>query len=423
MKRYSKVLFLIIALMLTVIAGFSAMTVSYRGQQIHVTQINDMVESVEEHWEDLDHFDSARFHTEMLIFSNEDFLLYSTAGRELAGVDSPAKAMQEGCLCLSIHEGSRYLGTLVIPDPAKVNFHAARRKLIAAAVFLMLGMVLAGVLYGIYVRQTIIRPFRKMEQFAVDVAAGKLDEPLMLEQNNLFGAFTQSFDIMREELKASRRHERELKLKEKEIIASLSHDLKTPITGIKLICELLAVKVQDEYVLTKIENIHQKAEQISVLVSDLLASALDELGEMQVTCRDETSAILHELVAEHDTRTLVTESAIPECMIEVDRLRVSQIIGNILSNSYKYAGTPIDIGYRLREGYLEMSIRDYGEGVPESEIGLVTTKFYRGQNSDGKDGSGLGLYIASILMEKMNGELICSCREQGFLVTVLLPLS
>ena len=62
-------------------------------------------------------------------------------------------------------------------------------------------------------------------------------------------------------------------------------------------------------------------------------------------------------------------------------------------------------------------------GVPEDEIDLITNKFYRGKtNSAGKDGSGLGLYIARVLMDKMHGELICS-NKNGFSVTLLLPLS
>lgn len=423
MKGYSKALFWLLAAMLAVIAAFAAVTLSYRGAKTDAVLLNDMVLTVREHWNDLEAVDTARFSAEMLIYNNEDALLFSTADRALAGIDSPLKAMQEGCLCLSVHEGSRFLGTIVIPDPAKEQYDVARRRLIVAAAVLLLGMLAAGVLYGIYVQVRIIRPFRRMERFAANVAAGDLDTPLKQERTDLFGAFTQSFDIMREELKASRQREMELKIKEKEIIASLSHDLKTPITGIKLLCELMSVKVKDVYVLTKIENIHQKAEQISVLVADLLASALDELGEMQVTCRDGDSAMLHELIEEHDTRSLTRESAVPQCMICTDRARLSQIIGNILSNSYKYAGTPIDIGYRLREGYLEMTVRDYGPGVTEEEVGLVTTKYYRGANAAGKDGSGLGLYIASELMERMNGELICSCRENGFLVTLLIPLS
>ena len=61
--------------------------------------------------------------------------------------------------------------------------------------------------------------------------------------------------------------------------------------------------------------------------------------------------------------------------------------------------------------------------LDRGRVRLVTTKYYRGKNADGKDGSGLGLYIADPLMEKMNGELICSCKSEGFQVTLLLPLS
>ena len=423
MKGYSKLLFWVLALMLAIIAAFSAVTLSYRGRQADAVMLNDMVCAAREQWSTIEAFDCERYAEEMLIFDSVDTLRVSTADRLLAGADSPVKAQQMGHLCLPVHDGSRFMGTIVIPDPAKAGYDVARRRLIEAAVVLLIGMLLVGVLYGAYVRHAIVRPFRQMERFAANVAAGDLDTPLQYEEDGLFGVFTASFDIMREELKAARERELAIKLKERELIASLSHDLKTPITGIKLLCELMAVKVQDGYVLTKIESIHQKAEQINVLVADLLSSALDELGEMQVRCQDEESAMLHELVEEHDPRGLAREEAVPPCLLHVDRSRLSQIVGNVLSNSYKYAGTAIDIGYRLREGYLEMTVRDYGEGVPEQEIGLVTTKYYRGENAAGKDGSGLGLYIASLLMEKMGGELICACRDKGFLVTLLLPLS
>ena len=71
-----------------------------------------------------------------------------------------------------------------------------------------------------------------------------------------------------------------------------------------------------------------------------------------------------------------------------------------------------------------MSIKDYGPGVPEDEIALITNKFYRGkkQEESKAEGSGLGLYIANILMQKMNGEMIPS-NDGGFKVTLLIPLS
>ena len=68
---------------------------------------------------------------------------------------------------------------------------------------------------------------------------------------------------------------------------------------------------------------------------------------------------------------------------------MSQVIGNIIHNSYKYADTKIDVGFKVVENNLEMRIRDYGPGVPDSEIELITNKFYRGkaQSESGAEGS------------------------------------
>ncbi|MCR4646497.1 MAG: HAMP domain-containing histidine kinase [Oscillospiraceae bacterium] len=425
MKRYSRMLACIAAVLTAGIVLLLCISFSYQPKSADPLLINDLVQTVREHWDAPEEIDRSRFSMEVRIFDQNGFLCYDAGGERLSGIGSAQQALREGCLCLPVTEGSRFLGTVVIPDPDRVQYETTVGRLRLAAILTGLLFLLCCGLYGLYVYRTILLPFRKMERFAVQVAAGNLDEPLMLEQDNLFGSFTHSFDIMRIELKEARQRENALKLKEKELVASLSHDLKTPITGIKLICELLSVKVQDAYVSGKVESIHQKAEQINVLVSDLLASTLDDLGELTVNCRDESAAILHELLQEHDSRGLVEEQGgIPDCLLLTDRQRLSQIIGNLISNSYKYAGTKIEVSYRIRDSFLEMAVQDYGEGVPADELDLLTNKFYRGKlNSEGKEGSGLGLYIASELMAKMGGELICSNRNGGFCVTLLLPLS
>ncbi len=112
-------------------------------------------------------------------------------------------------------------------------------------------------------------------------------------------------------------------------------------------------------------------------------------------------------------------------MMITDSRRMSQIVANILSNSYKYAGTAIEVKYQINGGYLQMDIRDFGPGVPMEELPLVTNKFYRGKAEKIilQEGSGLGLYISQSLMEEMKGELICMNEQPGFLVRLLIPLS
>ncbi len=329
-----------------------------------------------------------------------------------------------------IIENNQITGSVVLTDSNK-RFDSLRTNIIA--VYCVCGFLLIGAMasFGVYIRKRIIMPFAKMKDFASYVAAGDLDRPLEMDKGNMFGAFSESFDIMREELKASGARELALQKKERELIASLSHDLKTPVTGIKLTSELMAAVFSQnegqeitvtEDMTVKINNICKRADEIAVLVSDLFSSTLEDLGEFKVKCSDENSAVIAEIVSGYDDRGLVRISEIPDAIVHIDKLRLSQVIGNIISNSYKYADTPIDIYFRLDESFLEVSISDSGPGVPEDEIELITGKFYRGKGHLDKEGSGLGLYIARILMDKMSGELSVR-NENGLRVTLLIPLS
>ena len=339
-------------------------------------------------------------------------------------------AMQRRYSYTYITENNQITGSVVLTDSNK-RFDRLRTNIIS--VYCVCGFLLTGATaaFGAYIRKTIIRPFAKMKDFASCVAAGDLDRPLEMDKGNLFGAFSESFDIMREELKASRARELSLQKKERELIASLSHDLKTPVTGIKLTSELMAAIFSQnegqeitvtEDMTGKMNNICKRADEIGVLVGDLFSSTLENLGEFKVECSDENSAVIAQIVSKYDDRGLVRISEIPQVIVHIDKLRLSQVIGNILFNSYKYAGTPIDISFRLDESFLEMSIGDSGAGVPEDEIELITNKFYRGREHGGREGSGLGLYIAKILMDKMGGELSVR-NENGLCATLLIPLS
>ena len=205
-----------------------------------------------------------------------------------------------------ITENNQITGSVVLTDSDK-HFDRLRTNIIVVycvCSFLLIGTAAA---FGAYIRKAILRPFAKMKDFASYVAAGDLDRPLEMDKGNLFGAFSESFDIMREELKASRAREHEL-------IASLSHDLKTPVTGIKLTSELMAAVFSQnegqeitvtENMIVKMNNIYKRADEIALLVGDLFASTLEDLGAFKIKCSDENSAVIAELVSEYDDRRLV----------------------------------------------------------------------------------------------------------------------
>jgi len=157
----------------------------------------------------------------------------------------------------------------------------------------------------------------------------------------------------------------------------------------------------------------------------MLHSALEELGELKVTIASEDSGVLRSLLEEADNLSMVRVGVIPSCLIELDRVRMEQVIGNILANSYKYAGTNIDVDCVIRGELLQLDISDYGKGVDPEELELITTKFYRGENAKAsiKEGEGLGLYIAKLLMDKMGGGLEAFNRDDGFTVRLWVRLS
>ena len=177
MKVYSRVMLLVAAIWACMIAVFVGLTQSYRVEGTDPVFINDMVHTVRRHWGDLDTLDSGEFSDEMLIFDSNDFLIYSTAGKDLAEIRSVEEGMQRGCLCLAVAQDSRFLGTIVIPDPDKQHYDLVRQRLGLAAVIMSLVFLLTGGLYGLYVRRTIIVPpvIRAPVFPALTKASGSMD--------------------------------------------------------------------------------------------------------------------------------------------------------------------------------------------------------------------------------------------------------
>ena len=410
-----------------------------------ISTLNNIAVSAENNRQDLSVLEEKNFEVDYVIIDLADNVLYSSPGLDQSrlsnGSMSLEKAMQKRYLYKSLTENGKVWGNVIIIDDGLTNLKDFRNKLITGAIICALVMLTGMIAFAVYVNKNVIIPFKNLKDFSARVAQGQLDEPLHMDRNNMFGAFSESFDIMREELAESKKRELELQKKERELVASLSHDLKTPVTGIKVTSELLqmrlAVREKEESEHIEIsradidtisqdaKGIYQKAEQIDALVSDLFTSTLDDLGEFKVNCNDEESKILKDLVQSYDDANLVNMEAIPEVIISIDKKRMSQVIGNIIANSYKYAGTRIDVGYRLSDGFLEMQIRDHGPGVPVEELDLITNKFYRGKQwqDTEKDGNGLGLYISKNLMNKMNGDLLTESDGEGLAITLIIPLS
>jgi len=276
----------------------------------------------------------------------------------------------------------------------------------------------------VYINRTILIPFKRMQNFAKDIAAGNLDIPLEMDKGGIFGNFTESFDLMREELKRAKENARAADRSKKELVASLSHDIKTPVASIKATVELMQISSRSEKEQKQLNQINTKAEQINTLVTDMFHATLQELEELSVITGDIQSTLLPEMIRSADYKNRVGDFNFPGCIVVADTVRLQQTFDNIIGNSYKYADTDISINTGIDGDYLIIEISDFGSGVPEDELPLLTNKYYRGKNAADKSGYGLGLYISSYLISKMSGEMDCETGDNGgFTVIIRLKLA
>ena len=277
--------------------------------------------------------------------------------------------------------------------------------------------------YVAYIRFAVIRPFRKLKGFAERVAGGNLDVPLKMDRRNLFGAFTESFDIMRSELKKARIAEARANTSKKELVAKLSHDIKTPVASIKAVSEVGLALSANEKDKANYMQIIGKADQINTLVTNLFTATLEELQQLNVSPANIESKQIKTMLESADYLHKATVPDIPECLVYADPLRLQQVLDNIFANSYKYAQTEITVGIKKSDERIGIIIEDFGGGVLQSELPTLKEKYKRGSNAENIEGAGLGLHISDYFMKEMQGCLTIENGEHGLKVTVTIALS
>lgn len=277
--------------------------------------------------------------------------------------------------------------------------------------------------YAAYMYAAMIKPFRKLKGFAERVAGGNLDIPLEMDKGNLFGAFTESFDIMRSELKKARLAEARAQQSKKELVAKLSHDIKTPVASIKAVSEVGTAVSANAKDRENYNSIIAKADQINALVSNLFTATLEELQQLTVTPSYIDSRQVKTMLKNADYLRRANIPNVPECLVYADGLRLQQVFDNIFYNSYKYANTAISVTVEKDVDCINIIIEDCGGGIPVEELPVIKEKFKRGSNSKNTEGAGLGLYISDYFMNEMRGSLNVENGENGLKVTVTLALS
>ena len=290
-------------------------------------------------------------------------------------------------------------------------------------IFLFLMISLLG-----YIYYAIIKPFERMEEYAGEVAKGNLDLKLNYERNNLFGEFTWAFDRMRREIIKARTCEKEAIENNKTVIATLSHDIKTPIASIRAYTEGLQANLASNPLKRQkyIDIIIKKCDEVTALTNDIFLHSLADLGKLkmnlvEVSIKPIIIEYLNGLLCDKDN--VFINDDIPDANLLIDTKRFEQVLENIINNSLKYAkDSKIEIKVEKSLKDYILIIRDYGKGISDEDMPFIFEKFYRGKNVGKEQGAGLGLYIVKYIMEQFNGNVYINSFKDGLEVRLIIPL-
>lgn len=290
---------------------------------------------------------------------------------------------------------------------------------IASFVMLILGYILAGIL---------VRPFMRVTHAIEDVTDGYQDEAISVPDYTETMQITTAFNQMLSRVRA-------MDSSRQDFVSNVSHELKTPLTSMKVLADSLngqdnvPVELYKEFM----QDITQEIDRMNLMIQDLLTMVrLDKKAAVLNIERTDVAwiieAILKRLkpIADKRSITLTFEKVVP-VVAEVDASKLELALSNLIENAVKYN---IDNGWvRVNldadRKYFYVVISDSGVGIPEEEQEHIYERFYRGDKSHSTEieGTGLGLAITKSVIVLLRGVIKVNSRPgEGSTFQVRIPL-
>jgi signal transduction histidine kinase len=302
----------------------------------------------------------------------------------------------------------------------------AKQMLIVNAILAGMSVLIVSVLF--YTKRNILAPFNQLKDVPYALSKGNLTVPMKESKSRFFGNFLWGLDLLRENLEQQKERELELQRDRKMLLLSLSHDIKTPLSAIKLYAKALSrgLYTDKEKQLEVAESIHAKANEIEHYVTQIVTASREDFLTFDVTMGEFYLSELVEKIRIYYTEKLSlikTDFSLeeyPNFLVRGDLDRSIEVIQNIMENAIKYGdGQKISIHFSEEEGCLLFTVRNSGCSLPDTDLPHMFDSFWRGANAETQKGSGLGLYICRQLMRKMNGEAFAEIQNGDMCVTAL----
>lgn len=301
----------------------------------------------------------------------------------------------------------------------------SQHDLILGGVLLLFAAIIA-VTFGIFVSSTITADLRQISGTAQRLAGGDLEARVPINGRDEVAQVALAFNQMAEQLQEVQTQREDLDRLRRDLIAWASHDLRTPLTSIRVRAEALNDKVIEDSESRQrfYRGILSDVMALDHLIDDLLELAQLDAGGLQLemtplSLGDLLSDSLDRFQPMADQRNITLSATIGQDVdpVQVNATKISRVLDNLLGNALRYSpqgGSIIIAAERNSEG-VQVSVDDNGSGFDENDIPRLFEQFYRGEQARSRatGGAGLGLAIARGIVEAHDGRIWAENNPAG----------
>jgi signal transduction histidine kinase len=362
-----------------------------------------------------------------IVLTDNNSIVVADSGAELLGdsysSDSPGRQLVSKW-------GAGIIGTIYITPLSTTGVDISSVQIVFGAIgrfFIWGGLVAVAIalIITFFLSRRILAPVKSLTLATKRLGLGDFSQRVQSKDRSEVGELAHTFNAMAGDLERAEWLKRNM-------IADVAHELRTPLSNIRGYLEAVRDGVIESDVNT-FRSLDEEATLLSRLVDDLQELSLAEAGELKLICQpSDISELIKQTVAVARAQAVtkgislsidVTDK-LP--LVNIDSYRIHQVMRNLLENAVAYTtnGDAIRVTARRNDNYIEVSVTDTGEGIPNEDLPNIFERFYRVDKSRARatGGSGLGLTIAKRFVEAHGGQIEARSElGKGSCFTFTLP--
>jgi signal transduction histidine kinase len=294
---------------------------------------------------------------------------------------------------------------------------ASSHDLMLATILLVFATGIAAAV-GVFLSAALTDRIVTLNRAAERIARGELNTRVDVVGRDELAQLTRSFNAMAAQLELAQAKQQELDTLRRELVAWVSHDLRTPLTSMRAVLEALADGVVDDP--ETVQRYYRVAQQdirsLSHLIDDLFDVSQIDAGGLQLDVAPNSIGDLISDTIERFSETarrqnvhLAGEVQPGTDPVKMDAPRIGRVLANLTSNALRHtsADGQVHLAAQRTTNGIEVEVRDTGEGIRPEDLPYVFDRFYRGEKSRSRatGGAGLGLAIARGIVEAHGGSI------------------